>query len=394
MSGLAPELVAPAGAECGERAAVPALYAGAEVKRATPPVVRSFTEWDPLEEVIVGRADHACVPEWHPTLAATMPRRHWPWFKANSGKPFPADLLAAAGRELDGLARVLEGEGITVRRPDPVRWEAPFSTHGFGAAAGMYGAMPRDCLLVVGDEIIEAPMAWRNRYFETRAFRGLIKEYFAAGARWTAAPKPELADGFYNAHIPDTEFDVGRGRSVITEDEPVFDAADFCRMGTDIFVQLSHVTNRFGVEWLARHLGPEYRVHVLAFDDPNAMHIDASFVPLAPGRLLINPARVHPSMLPPLFRGWEILQAPEPTVPDDHPFYFTSKWLSVNVLSLDETRVVVEAAEKPMIAFLKRHGFEPIPLPFRNFGSLGGAFHCATCDIRRRGERQSYFDAP
>jgi glycine amidinotransferase len=99
-------------------------------------------------------------------------------------------------------------------------------------------------------------------------------------------------------------------------------------------------------------------------------------------------------MLPAIFRGWEILRAPEPTVPDSHPFYFTSKWLSVNVLSLDERRVVVEAAERPMIDCLKRHGFEPIPVPFRNFGSLGGGFHCATCDIRRRGERRCYFDTP
>jgi glycine amidinotransferase len=369
-----------------------AIYTDPGAGPPIPSTVSSFTEWDPLEEVIVGRADHACVPEWHPVLAATMPRRHWPWFKANGGKPFPAGLLAAAARELDAFARVLETEGITVRRPDPVDWETPFSTHGFGPVTGMYGAMPRDCLLVVGDEIIEAPMAWRSRYFETRAYRRLIKEYFAAGARWTAAPKPELADGFYNADIPDTEFDVNRGRSVITEAEPVFDAADFCRLGADIFVQLSHVTNRFGVDWLARHLGPDYRIHVLAFDDPHAMHIDASFIPLAPGRLMINPERVDRSMLPAMFRGWEILEAPAPTVPDDHPLYFTSSWLSVNVLSLDETRVVVEAAEAPMIAFLKRHGFEPIPVPFRNFGSLGGGFHCATCDIRRRGGRQSYFD--
>ena len=68
-----------------------------------------------------------------------------------------------------------------------------------------------------------------------------------------------------------------------------------------------------------RHLGPDYRIHVLEFDDPNAMHIDASFIPLAPGRLMINAARVGGSMLPPLFRDWEILEAPEPTVPDDHP---------------------------------------------------------------------------
>lgn len=58
--------------------------------------------------------------------------------------------------------------------------------------------MPRDILLVVGNEIIEAPMAWRSRFFEYRAYRPLIKEYFRKGAKWTTAPKPTMADELYD----------------------------------------------------------------------------------------------------------------------------------------------------------------------------------------------------
>ncbi|CAH3171288.1 unnamed protein product [Porites lobata] len=50
-------------------------------------------------------------------------------------------------------------------------------------SSGMYAAMPRDILIVVGDEIIEAPMAWRSRFFEYRAYRPLLKEYFKRGAK-------------------------------------------------------------------------------------------------------------------------------------------------------------------------------------------------------------------
>lgn len=64
--------------------------------------------------------------------------------------------------------------------------------------SGMYGAMPRDILLVVGNEIIEAPMAWRARFFEYRAYRRLIKDYFNSGAKWTTAPKPTMADELYD----------------------------------------------------------------------------------------------------------------------------------------------------------------------------------------------------
>lgn len=62
----------------------------------------------------------------------------------------------------------------------------------------MYAAMPRDILMVVGNEIIEAPMAWRARFFEYRAYRPLIKEYFQKGAKWTTAPKPTMADELYD----------------------------------------------------------------------------------------------------------------------------------------------------------------------------------------------------
>ena len=58
--------------------------------------------------------------------------------------------------------------------------------------------MPRDILIVVGDEIIEAPMAWRSRFFEYRAYRPLLKEYFKRGAKWTTAPKPLMSDDLYD----------------------------------------------------------------------------------------------------------------------------------------------------------------------------------------------------
>jgi glycine amidinotransferase len=63
----------------------------------------------------------------------------------------------------------------------------------------------------------------------------------------------------------------------------------------------------------------------------------------------------------------------------------------MNLLSLDERRVVVESQERELMDALRAWGFEPIPCPFRGFNALGGSFHCATVDVRRRGTLQSYF---
>lgn len=349
--------------------------------------VSSFNEWDPLEEVIVGIVDGATVPPSHIALKATLPEDQHDFFRKHAGQPFPPERIAAAKRELDGLVHLLEAEGVKVRRPVPVDQLKSFGAPGW-TSTGLYAAMPRDLLLVVGDELIECPMAWRSRYHETSSYRPLLKEYFRGGARWSAGPKPELRDELYDYDWTEAH-DGGPFRSVITEFEPTFDAADFMRCGRDLFAQRSNVTNDFGIEWLRRHLGPEYRIHVFEFDDPHPMHIDATLVPLAPGKLLINPERV--TKVPELFKGWDVFRAPTPSIPAEHTLYMTSKWLNMNILMLDEERVVVERQDEPMIAAFKKWGFKPLLCDFRNFNSFGGSFHCATLDVRRRGGLKSYF---
>jgi glycine amidinotransferase len=377
-----------AAAPAVQTAAIARAPAAAPPEPRTPrPVVNSHNEWDPLEEVVVGIADGAHVPAWSPMIAATTPEDQCGFFQRLGGRPFPAEVVDAAKRDLDGLAELLQREGVVVRVPRADEFSRPFATPDWESGSGMYAAMPRDVLLVVGDEIIEAPMAWRCRYFEVNAFRPLVTEYFRAGARWTAAPRPTLRDEQFLA-----EEEAGGHRAppfMVTEYEPTFDAADFIRCGRDIFAQRSHVTNALGIEWLRRHLGAAYTVHVLEPDDPHPMHIDATMMPLAPGKLLVNPERLPE--VPPQFRGWDVRPAPPPNAGGDRRLYMSSAWVSMNLLSLDERRVLVEEKETELQAMLRGWGMEPVPCPFRSFNALGGSFHCATLDVRRRGGLQSYF---
>ena len=360
---------------------------------ARPPtaarVVNSYNEWDPLEEVIVGVMDGACVPPWHLMLQATLPSRHWDFFKKFGGQPFPPEMIAAANRDLERLAQILEGEGVTVRRPERGSHARPFSTPDWSSAGGLYAAMPRDLLLVVGDEILETPMPWRSRYFEVNQYRPLLKHYFREGARWSSAPKPELTDALFDPLALEEGPAKGPYRWLVNDFEPTFDAADFIRCGRDIFYFKSHVTNAFGVEWLSRHLGDAYRIHELHCEDAHRMHIDTTFLPLAAGKMMVNPDRVK--SLPAMFSKWEMLKAPAPCSPDSAPLYFSGKWLSMNVLSIDEKRVVVAEHETNLISSLKAWGFTPIPCPFLSFYAFGGSIHCATLDVRRKGTLQSYF---
>ncbi|QKW08917.1 amidinotransferase [Streptomyces sp. NA04227] len=350
--------------------------------------VSSYTEWDPLEEVIVGILDDARFPQWHPSLEPVIPTQQHETFRQRGGEEFPPEIVKAANEELEEFVRILEGEGVTVRRPEPIPQGQLYST-GAWATTGMYAAMPRDTILVVGEKIIECPMAWRSRYYENLAYRPLLKEYFHNGAQWIAGPKPELTDEMFDLDWKEPA-EGEPTRFAITEFEPTFDAADFLRLGRDIIGQKSNVTNEFGIEWLRRTLGDEFRVSVFEFNDTHPMHIDATLAPLAPGKLLINPERVPE--VPKMFRNWEVRAAPAPIMPDAQPLYMTSKWINMNILMLDEQRVIVEAQDEPMIQFFKEWGFTPIPCNFRNFNSFGGSFHCATLDVRRSGSLETYVD--
>ncbi|HEX3550312.1 MAG TPA: hypothetical protein VHT53_08055 [Candidatus Elarobacter sp.] len=351
--------------------------------------VCSWNEWDPLREVIVGTArgaaDIAYEPALSPYVGNAAPRA------GEGGGAVPRAVVDDAERQLDAFAVLLEGRGITVRRPDPVEHALPATTPDWSISNGRANACPRDLLLVVGDCIIEAPMAQRARFFEYRAYRRLLVEYFRGGARWIATPKPLMTDALYDARPREGGFDFA-DRPLLTEVEPAFDAASFVRFGRDIFWQPDLVSNRLGADWLRRTLGPEMRVHEIRFRERLPSHIGTTLVPIRPGIVLVNPDRPCTDGSYELFErnGWRIVPAPvsrrgAASARD------VSGWISMNVLMLDERTAIVERGERPMIELLESLGCEVLACAFDRVYPFGGSFHCCTTDVRRDGTLQSYF---
>jgi glycine amidinotransferase len=365
-------------------------------------VVSAWNEWDPLLEIVVGSADLAC---FEPAEPGSRPQVRG----ANASTPFPTgrkpqEMLDRANAELDGLVALLESRGIVVRRPAPYDFTQSLRTPYFEVANQYCAVCPRDVMITVGREIIEATMSRRARYFENLPYRPLVQEYWSRDPemRWTVAPKPTMADSMYRDEFWSISLQERHRRMhgfefCVTQDEVVFDAADISRCGRDLFVQESMTTNRLGIAWLRRHFEPQgLRVHPLHFPlDFFPSHIDCTFVPLRPGLVLTNPDR-------PLLAGeekrffdndWEFITAPEPTTSNDHmPRYCqSSKWLSMNVLSISPTEVICEENEKPLQDLLVSQGFDVLPVPFRNVFEYGGSLHCATWDIRRAGSCEDYF---
>lgn len=351
------------------------------------PAVWSWNEWDPLEEIIVGRLEGATIPPYHVSVTLNVPSFTGRLHRLVAGRRYPNWMIKRGQAALTNLIGVLEQAGVKVVRPDQVPHHRRFASP-FWSSKGFCVACPRDGYLVIGDEIIETPMAWRSRYFEGDAYRPLFKDYFRRGARWTSAPRPQLTDEIFDYSYTIPKYGEPL-RFLTTEFEPVFDAADFARAGRDIFVTRSNVTNEMGITWLERHLGDRFRIHRMPSKCRNPMHIDSTFIILGPKRALVNPDYLDMDALPPVLNDWELLVAPRPDPVDDimEKISMCSPWTSINVLSIDEKRVIVEERQPSLIKAFKDWGFEPIPCDFIAYGPFGGAFHCATLDMRRRGPK-------
>ena len=347
-------------------------------------VVWSCNEWDPLEEVIVGNPLRARFPTAdRSTQLAEFPGR--PLEEIPQG-PFPERIIEETEEDLNTFAGVLEGLGITVRRPETWPHEAKFSTIHW-ESEGYYNYCPRDIILVIGDQIIETPNVIRSRALESFSYRSMMVDYLKSGAKWFSAPKPMLLDSL---------FEVDLNKPIPRDDEPAFDAANILRLGQDLLYLVSGTGNELGGQWLQTILGDSFRVHFFK-DVYYGSHIDSTFAALRPGLVLCNPGRINDETLPEIFRQWEVIYSPPMENTDRYDADYLAKsigsnWIDMNVLSINPNLVVVDEDQTALIKLLEKHGLDVIRLKLRHSKMLGGGFHCVTLDIRRNGTLQRYFD--
>ena len=300
------------------------------------------------------------------------------------------------------LHEELSKRGIIVDRPDPINFNQKISTPDWEAET-MFGCMPpRDVLLTVGNEILEATMSYRCRWFEYLCYRPLLKKYYNSdpNMRHESAPKPRLTDADYRKDYLSEKIGIQKRLEwtekkffVTTEEEPLFDAADILRFGKDLVVQHGFTTNLKGIDWIKRHY-KDHRVHAVNFPgDPYPIHIDATFTPIKEGLIINNPQRKLPKEQRKLFEDndWEIIDAAQPAHNSPPPLCYSSVWLSMNVLVLDSKTVCVEKSEVYQADQLDKLGMEVVPVELRDAYAFGGGLHCCTADVYREGKLKDYF---
>lgn len=344
-------------------------------------LVSVHNEWDPLEEIIVGTAVGGRIPVADRSVYSVEYASDYTSQEQIPSGAYSDRVIKETEEELHVLCEELAKLGVTVRRPAERDNAAQISTPDW-QTDGFHDYCPRDGLLAVGETIIETPMALRARFLESLAYKDILLEYFASGSRWLSAPKPRLADSMY-----DPEAEAGER---LLDLEPVFDAANVLRFGTDLLYLVSDSGNEQGAKWLQSAVGDQYTVHPCRKLYAST-HVDSTIVPLRPGLVLLNPSRVNDANLPDFLRSWDTIICPELVdigFTGDKPH--CSVWIGMNLLVVRPDLAVVDRRQTALIALLEKHGVNVLPLQLSHSRTLGGGFHCATLDVRRTGTLETY----
>lgn len=377
--------------------------------------LNSYNDFTPLREIIVGSAENYLSHDRDVTFEL-FHHENLTGFRSDWAYP----RLAAAGdgqtqswtikrrytdelhEDVESLAATLASLGVTVHRPLPLPPDAALIA-GLGWQAAPTPALNiRDNTLIVGDEIIETPPAIRSRYLETRLLTPVFRRYYQAGARWTTMPRPNLTDlSFDLSYARDAATTLGGPTEPIADPQPspydvgfemMLDGAQVLRLGRDLVVNVAQDNHRQGVQWLERHLADRYRVHRVWRMADN--HIDSMLLALRPGVFLARHDGIR-DLLPEPLRSWRFIVPPEPDLGafpsyDDADLLLTSPYIDLNVLSVDEYTVLVNADCMGLVKTLEAEGFTVIPARHRHRRLFGGGFHCFTLDTVRVGGCEDY----
>lgn len=299
--------------------------------------INSINEWSKLKSVVVGSATNANWPTSDPVFRSQ--ETLWTETPIPSG-PVPQWIIDEANEDLEILADTLKKLRVNVYRPNDL---------DFVRLDGMYNYCPRDRLIIAGSTVIDPAMLYPCR-------------------------DQELVTLDYVLDAADRVCTMPRNQGM------VMDAANVCRLGDSWLFLESSSGNRSAYEWLCQQL-PNIKIELVNFYA--GVHIDSTIVPLREGLVVLNAKRVNQVNCPKAFDGWEKLWVQDVVAQDFYQYPYASKWIGLNMLSVDEDTVIIDASQSDLIKSIEKCGVTCIPLTLRHSRTLGGGFHCVTLDLVR-----------
>jgi len=340
--------------------------------------VSTKNEYGELKSVILGRPEGA---NW-PTGDVFFDRMcNLSTYHKKLGRgPIPENIIQEAREDLFQVRNVLRDHGVTVYRPEIVDYTKQsmhyqaIENNSF-LTTGMHSYSARDLILTVGNMAIECPTPFLSRYEEFQAYDVIKQDAIKDGCKWIAAPRPRMESA--ECMIKGSPAKVN-----LTERYPIFDAANVLKFDDKLLYMTSSTANRTGAKWLQNVVGTEFEV--IVWDDIYVhAHIDSTLISLNKDTILINASRVdHEDKLPSFLKDHDKIWVSEIKERDFYNYPYASKWIGMNVLTINPELVLIDSVQKDLKKQLASK-MKVIQTPLRHSRTLGGGHHCITCDLER-----------
>lgn len=302
-------------------------------------MIRSFNEWDPLREIVVGSAGGANWPSHDPVFAQESQRTSWHQTPVPSGA-VPQWIQDETEQDLQGLVDILETAGVHVHRPQH---------RDFVQSQGLYNYCPRDRLLVAGTVLIDPAMMYPCRDQEIHCLTSVTDQ-----APMVSMPRDQGL---------------------------IMDAANVCRLNDTWLYLISASGNDLALDWL-REQFPQ--IHIQRCDFYAGVHIDSTIVPLREGLVVLNATRITRDNIPRVLENWDKIWVEDVVPQAFYQYPWASKWIALNMLSLDPKTVIMDADQTDLRHAIEQRGITVIPHRLRHSRTLGGGYHCVTLDLWRQ----------
>jgi len=353
-----------------------------------------WTNWDPLEEVIVG--DNYGPGELD-------------WAVASEIKDSVNEILKETKDDLNHLADLLVSLGVKVHRPKVVPYQQPVDLTIFSAEIPTAPIVPRDQYLAYGDTIYQTYTSLTDRYVDSLAYYDIFRDLFDQGYNWLSVPPPILNQKLVNTIK-------GQDRYRELSKQLLWHTATMFKCGDALIVNNLGPGTARGLEWLKRNMSDTKFIENSNTSMKNWGHIDHGFFMTDDETVFCKDLHWVPDCLKNK-RIFNVGPVPEDKVyqrllaswAEQHPHLggkFSAeridKWLNqwigyaqkvqfnTNVLVVDSKNVIFSNhVPQKLFELLDKQGITSHVSMQRHGYLWQGGVHCFTLDLKRKGSRRT-----
>ena len=338
-----------------------------------------WTDWDPLEEVIVGDC---------------YAPGDLDWFIESELQHSFNTVLAETKQDLNNLAQLLQGMGVQVHRPKLHNYQHSVELPVLSVSCPTAPLVPRDQYIVYGNTVYQTYTSMSDRYFDSLSYYNIFRSLFDQGHNWISQPPPNLRN------LP-PEKNWGNQGSLIYNhlyhNQLLWHTATMFKCGDRLIANTTGPGTQSGLEWMRRNLPPDTVIENTNTTMRNWGHIDHGFFMIDDHTVIC----VDREFVPECLRDKHIheihqylpKEMVDPATPIDRLLdpskgYEQVVAFDTNVLVVDSHTVVFDNNMPELFEFLATLGVKCHVAPLRHRKFWASGIHCVTLDIRRRGNKR------